>query len=87
MANKRYVIVDTENSRAMEEFHGFGLIGKELIAPAFFREAVNGYVEVEVAHPLWVARRNITLAPEDVIVVAPRPLKEVLAEAVERSLL
>ena len=83
--DKRYIIIDTPDSRAREKDYG-SLIGKELYNPIFFTEVVSGFVQVEVGYPLAIVERWINLAHDSVVEAVTKPLDEVIQEAKERSL-
>lgn len=85
MKDKRYLVIETENSRAMEKFHGFGFIGQELKHPMFFIEAVNGFVERPIGTPPGFRNVNITLELQSVMEAVICTMGEVKEMAAQRA--
>ena len=87
---KRYIIIETENSRQVEKENDLRIIGK--VVNNFYSHPlgyITGYLDIETVHPLLCAAFFIhpgTLTIHDVEEAVTKPLEEVIREANERSL-
>lgn len=83
---KKLIIKDTEDAKREESKHGLKFIGQELKNPYFFGRSVTGIVERPSVIPMVYIPIWVILERDSIVEVESRPLKEVIAEAKERSL-
>lgn len=83
--DKRYIIQDTPNTRAVEKVRGLSFVGQELNKAYFYERDVVGYIYQEVVGGFF-ARRYVYLEKSDVVEFIPRPIDVVKAEAALRAL-
>lgn len=82
----KLMIVETENSKAMEEFHNLKFIGQELRFPLYFGSVVNGVVQKALSVPGVFLPVWINLTHDSVVEAETKPLEEVITEAAQRRL-